>query len=900
MAKAVALSQASAAPPRKGDSAAALPEAREGKCTWQTVAALCLVLAAMAATFTYEQDFDAFWHLASGRWMLQNQRVLDFDPFTSDPEDAGAPWVDVYWLFQVVLALVHSIGGFPAITVLQCLLTGAAFAVLAVSLRKHVPAAWLIVAGLAMLPVFAGRIRMRPEMFTLPLMVVSVALLEGVRRGGPARRLWWFVPIMVAWVNMHGLYFLGLILIWGAMAGAGADRLMGRRGLAGNLLTKAALAPLAAATAACLVSPWPLEGFLHPLVLWTRISGQGAYYVYGVSELQRTWSALGSQTEALVLVGLMALAMAANAKRVPLGHLFWLAPVVVLALLAVRNVGLLAPVCGWLLAWHGGCILRRAGRRWKAGARIAAPAAAAIFSLAGLAVAAGYATEYIYHLRRVGTRFGAGLDPEQYSTDLGQYLGRCKAPGDVLTVDFGFASTYIFYSYPARKVWMDGRLEIRSVERFRRHHEIGNELRSRQTADRADLPATVRFLVAGRDDKPQLAAMMQSSRFRLLRVDDAGACFVRSDWRPPPGTAEEEEALPATANLSDFDHPLGADGLVEGVGGRRRTWYRNNPTSINFRLGCLMLGLGHPEEKMPPASAGPLQRYASLLALRYLWAADTEGLLQRDLLRGMLALGLQQWSFGTAQVPSPGLPIDIDLARALCLYRRTNLRGLPDDQKWAVGMMHVRALLQGGHLDSAVEAADAFTQVLSPGEQMNPPEEYRQMRSTLRQHQEEALFRLEEVKREGLSPLQRARRLSSPQMGLSLQAVRELQGTAALDAEARLVLGDLLLRLGRTAEAREQYRAAKGADAATIDLRLALCDWAEGKAAQAEEALSRPDIQQTTAGRMYRAMLLEQMGKYEEALSALPPSSGAGDDSDLLRQIEAFRRRVQEYPRPAR
>ncbi|HUS48312.1 MAG TPA: hypothetical protein VM098_09335, partial [Phycisphaerae bacterium] len=786
---------------------------------WPTVAVVALVLTAMAANFTREQDFDAFWHLAAGKWMLGHQAVLDFDPYTSEPEDPNARWVNVYWLFQVILAALHSVGGFSALTVLQCLMAGAAFFVFAASLRRHVAPGWLIFSGLVMVPVFANRMRMRPEMFTLPFLMATVALLEHARRDGRTRRLWWLVPIMLTWVNMHGLYFLGLVLIWTAMLGALVDSRLRRGAMAGSLPTQAALAPLLLATAVCLVSPWPLESMLHPLKLWSRISGEAFYYTYGVAEFRPTYEHLSAHPVAMALLGLSAAAMAVNARRVPISHLLWLVPFGLLGLMAVRNLSLLAPVCGYLLAWHGGQVLGRiaSGRNRLARAgRYATWAMAA----AALAAVAGYATEYTYRVTGSGRRFGAGLARDYYPVALAKYLGSLQAPGDVLALNFGDASTFIYYSYPTRRVWMDGRLEIRSLERFRRQHDMKEELKTRQSAARVRLPRSVRFLIARRDARRQLAAMMQCPRFRLIRVDPAGACFARLDYSDGRPISQLADELPEMPNLSDFDRPLGPDGLVVGIGGARRRWYRNNPYSVSCHIGSLMLFLGDDGSDVPPGSAGALQRQCSLLAVRYLAAAHNEALLPEAAVAGMLAQAHQQWAHQTAQSASIAAPIDIDLARALHLYGGIDMSALDELDLWTFGLMHIRGQIQGRHLDAAIQTADAFLEMLPPRERMNPPPEYVQMRNTLAAHLDKVSARLLAIDTRAMSPLELAGTLSSHEMGLSLRAVKELQAAPNLDANALLALGDLLLRQGRPAAARQVYGRAARAGAVNSSTSL--------------------------------------------------------------------------------
>ena len=48
---------------------------------------------------------DAWWHLRSGQWILENRRLPTLDPFTF--ASADREWIDLHWGFQIPLALAY-------------------------------------------------------------------------------------------------------------------------------------------------------------------------------------------------------------------------------------------------------------------------------------------------------------------------------------------------------------------------------------------------------------------------------------------------------------------------------------------------------------------------------------------------------------------------------------------------------------------------------------------------------------------------------------------------------------------------------------------------------------------------------------------------------------------------
>ena len=62
-------------------------------------------------------DFDVWWHLRTGQLTLETGAVPRVDLFTYT--NAGRPWIDVYWLYQVGLAIVYRAGGASALVLLK-------------------------------------------------------------------------------------------------------------------------------------------------------------------------------------------------------------------------------------------------------------------------------------------------------------------------------------------------------------------------------------------------------------------------------------------------------------------------------------------------------------------------------------------------------------------------------------------------------------------------------------------------------------------------------------------------------------------------------------------------------------------------------------------------------------
>jgi len=74
---------------------------------------LLVFIAVFTMAVRVPADSDTWWHLASGRYMVQEGRVPVTDPFSHTR--SGMPWIDHGWLAQLLLYGVFALGEWPAL-----------------------------------------------------------------------------------------------------------------------------------------------------------------------------------------------------------------------------------------------------------------------------------------------------------------------------------------------------------------------------------------------------------------------------------------------------------------------------------------------------------------------------------------------------------------------------------------------------------------------------------------------------------------------------------------------------------------------------------------------------------------------------------------------------------------
>ncbi|HEX7500728.1 MAG TPA: hypothetical protein VF524_10570, partial [Polyangia bacterium] len=109
---------------------------------------LAVFLALLALTFLLGcfpmGDFAVWWHLRTGQLILERGEVPRTDWFTYT--NATRTWIDIYWLFQVGLALLYRIGGASPLVLLKAVF-GTAVVALSLVARRSGGKTWPIVVA---------------------------------------------------------------------------------------------------------------------------------------------------------------------------------------------------------------------------------------------------------------------------------------------------------------------------------------------------------------------------------------------------------------------------------------------------------------------------------------------------------------------------------------------------------------------------------------------------------------------------------------------------------------------------------------------------------------------------------------------------------------------------------
>lgn len=209
---------------------------------------------------------DIGFHLATARWMLANPAFPQGDFLTYTV--TGHPYVDLQWIFQILVHGMYKLGGATAIALCTTALTLMVGGLLLWRTRQRL--GYLPTSSLWLLLMFflANLWETRPHLLSWILgSFLLLALEEWVR--GSKRWLPGLPLVMLLWVNAHSLFVLGLVIIGTYCF---AELLKQRKKADKALFVWAGIAGLA-----CLVNPYHVNGLLFPLVQFQDIQASSAY-----------------------------------------------------------------------------------------------------------------------------------------------------------------------------------------------------------------------------------------------------------------------------------------------------------------------------------------------------------------------------------------------------------------------------------------------------------------------------------------------------------------------------------------------------------------------------------------------------------------------------------------------
>jgi len=290
-------------------------------------------------------DYDFWWHIATGRYIVENHHLPESDPFSYATEleenknlipERESFILTQYWISQIVFFFIYRTFNDAGIIILRALIFLTIIVCILWKLQKNGVSFYLcflsvFLVGVTTLSFTAER----PVLITMLFSVIVYLLLDNFRIRKD-RLIFLLPPVMLLWANMHGGFILGDVMIGAFIVGETVSKAFKR-----SVYTKKELLifyfTCIFAIAISAVNPNGFEAFTISL------SPKYNIFLEGIEEYSSTFSLYKNNLRPLdigylVLLILLPITFILRAKRLNASHVLLLTGLTFMSLISFRFV----------------------------------------------------------------------------------------------------------------------------------------------------------------------------------------------------------------------------------------------------------------------------------------------------------------------------------------------------------------------------------------------------------------------------------------------------------------------------------------------------------------------------------------------------------------------------------
>jgi len=460
-------------------------------------------------------DSDTAWHIRTGEYILKSLSIPRHDIFSFITPPI--PWTAHEWLAEVIMAVIHKSFGLTGIALFFSFLIALVYYLLFRMLRTY-NGNILFSVAVAVLAVGSSPMHWlaRPHIFTHLFLITWYIVLDGYQ-SGKFSRLFMLPLSLLLWVNLHGGFIIGLILLGAYIFGnlleaffAHGDERAATRGKARELGMAAFFCLLA-----CLANP---RGFHILLFPFNVVSNK--YLMDHVQEFiaPNFHEPLVVKYLLFLLIGLLAAAR----KRLSAIELLLIIVFLNMALFSIRHVPLFAMILAPIIVRQGEAVFGSCAGRFACFARKKGEGIASVDSSSrGIAwPAAGVALVLLF---AATGRIHFAFDPKIKPVAAVEFLNREPIAGNMFNND-QIGGYIIYAANPNYKVFFDGRSDMYGIARMKEYNKItGFEPGWEQIMEKYGMTWIIFDARSGLS-----RYLLENSRWRLIYADKVANIFVKN------------------------------------------------------------------------------------------------------------------------------------------------------------------------------------------------------------------------------------------------------------------------------------------------------------------------------------------------------------------------------------
>ena len=459
-------------------------------------------------------DCDTGYHIRAGEYMIRTHSVPKFDIFSL--HTPAIPWTAHEWLAEVIMAVIHGLYGLTGVVAFfSCLLALTTY--LLFKILRSYQTDILLATAITVLVFSSSQIHWlaRPHVFSFLLMITYHYLLESWH-SGRMDRLYLLPPLMLLWVNLHGGFLGGFILLGAYLIGGQISMLSLAQAerIARLQKSKQLALTILACLAVCLLNPQGYRILLFPFKLVSN-----TFVMDHISEFLspnfHEW--MPFKYLLLLLIAIISL----SRKTIEATELVLILTFTNMALYSARYIPLFALITAPILIRKadearylvGGRLADFYRKRSENVERINSRATGYLWPAIAIVVvaAATCSGEFTHH-----------FDEHIKAVAASEFLMKERIEGNMFNDD-EIGDYLIYRGYPAYKVFIDGRSDMYGTDILKKYYKVINFEKGWETILNEYRISWVFF-----DTDSKLSRyLLKDSNWALVYSDEVASIFVR-------------------------------------------------------------------------------------------------------------------------------------------------------------------------------------------------------------------------------------------------------------------------------------------------------------------------------------------------------------------------------------